>query len=175
MMSRRASRPVALVAALTFASGCSWLTMREAPPRSQMRYDMEPDCSEGRGAPAVDLLAAGFSALTGFMLIALVSALGDDDDDEVYLYSALFFGTPTILFGVSASSGFGKARSCRAAIQEWHTMRAQMQFGPPPQIYQPPVGAPPAADGTERGRCRLTVPACETGLACASGFCVRPP
>jgi hypothetical protein len=177
MTSRQASRHVALVAALaTSASGCSWLTMRDAPPRNQMRFEVEPDCSDGRGAPVADLVASGLSAFTGLMLIALVSAFdnGDGDADEAYLYSALFFGTPTILFGVSASSGFSSARRCRAAIEEWYTMRAQMQFGPPP-TYQPPPEAPPAPAGVERGRCRLTVPACDPGLACASGFCVRPP
>lgn len=149
--------------------------MREPPPRNQVRYDIEPDCSAGRGAPVVDTIASVSSALTGLMLIALISgfAHGDDDEDEAILYSALIFGTPTILYGVSAASGFQTVRECRAAIQDWYAMRAQMQFAPP-QIDQP-VDAPPAPAGGERGRCRLTAPACDPGLACASGFCVRPP
>ena len=175
-MIRSSSRPIALVVALvTIAttSGCSFLTMRDPPPRTQMRYETEPDCTDGRGAPAVDLIASGFSALTGLFGLALASAFSTDDNDDELLWFALVFGGATVLFGASSVSGFRTARRCRAATEEWYTMRAQMQFAP--RVYQPPLEAPPSPAGLERGRCRLTVPACDPGLACASGFCVRPP
>ena len=179
VMTRHASRHVALIAALvTLAatSGCSFLTMRDAPPRDQMRYDIEPDCSDGRGPPVADLLASGAAAVTGLMMFALISAFGSGADDagEAYLYTALFLGGPAILFGASSVSGFRTAKSCRIARQDFYTMRAQMQYGPQP-VYQPPLEPPPGPAGVERGRCRLTAPACDPGLACASGFCVRPP
>lgn len=180
-MTRHASRHVALIAALvTLAatSGCSFLTMREPPSRAELRYDIEPDCSDGRGAPVADLLASSATAVTALMMLALISAFGADDADEAYLYTALFLGAPAILFGASSVSGFRNAKRCRLAKQDFYTMRAQMQFAPQPS-FQPPLdpslAPPPRAPGVERGRCRLTAPACDPGLACASGFCVRPP
>ena len=162
MTPHRGAAAVATVALLASVPGCSFVLMRDPPPPAQLRVDVEPDCSDGRGPPVIDLFGAGMSALSGLFVLALAD-LGGNADDEDVTAAVLIFGASTVLFAASAVSGFRTARRCRGATAEWYTMRTQ--YAPP--VYQPPPPVQPNAPGAERGMCRPTVPACNPGLVCA--------
>ncbi|MEJ7602654.1 MAG: hypothetical protein WKG01_32490 [Kofleriaceae bacterium] len=167
-------RAIALLAAVALlGSGCSFLMMREPPPRQQQPLHVEPDCTQGRGIPTLDLLGAGAAAFTGLMLLLLVQIANEDDTENANrgaLWVTGIFGGSTLLLGASSVSGYGTARRCRGAIQEFYAARAHMQPGD-----QPTQQLPSAVPGAERGSCRFAGPACDPGLVCASRFCVRPP
>ena len=105
-------------------------------------------------------------------MLALLQVSDGDGLDNDELWVTGIFGGATLLLGASSVSGYGTARRCRAAIQDFYTARAHQQVAPPTYQAPPPPLAPP---GAERGSCRPIVPFCDAGLVCASRYCVRPP
>jgi len=125
--------------------GCSIAFVKGRP--DLITPQAPPDCTESMIVPGVEA-AISLTAIA----------------------STLFLGLGAIAIG-----GF-KVRRCRRAHEEHRALRnaPMLQPGYPPPGYPPPVQMPPP--GFERGACRIPpAPACEAGLACASGYCVRPP
>lgn len=190
-------RSVALLATLSTLGGCSFLLVRG--PRDVGTPAREyPRCTSSMTWPAVDGvlgILAGIGVLSALNQSDADYRLGnpDTDPDTQRTQATITFGILTAVAGVSAFVGYQRVRRCTSAQEAFvrDYQQGQPTWGtpqpgwggqpyPPPQPYpqpypqpqpQPPRPLAPAA-GSEGGAC-MTQSACQPGLACSAGYCVR--
>lgn len=133
-----------------------------------------PDCTTSIVVPGTEAVLSVTGAATSLFLgLAAAAKEGDVGPGETnyYAWATLFTFLGATGLGIDGAIGGFKVKRCRAAHDEWRMMRAY----PAPQPMPMPM-PPMAPPGLERGACRVRpAPPCEPGLACASGYCVRPP
>ena len=123
---------------------------------------IEPDCSTGNGPIGVDVVLALLFAGPGIPLTVASAPYAGDGDFGTFLFAT---GLTSVALGVlataSAVHGVKVVNECGRVRDRWNAQRKQREA--------------PSGAGFEGSVCRTRIPACEPGLACASGFCVVPP
>jgi hypothetical protein len=153
-------RTLALALALALCTSCSWRMMSRPPPAATWRSDVEPACSTSAGPAIADI--AGALMMPPLAVLPFTGDGTSSDGEVITLWAML--GAGAVAFIASSVHGFRVASACEDAKRSWAATRATLR-----PLWQP-------ADGAERGRCRpVAADACNPGLACASGLCVRPP
>ncbi len=114
MNSRSLMRIVLLCALPLTSTACGWI-FTNGPPANHERLNFFT-CSQGRGAPAVDIIWTGISA------IAVVTVLTSSDAEFNSNFSEISRGAAAATYGVwgaatavSGISGLKKVNECRAA------------------------------------------------------------
>lgn len=98
-----------LVAVTVLASsGCSWVFMQK--PETDYAVDTQPQCSESRGWPTLDLV---FATLGG---VGAMAALAKGETEGI-----VGGGLDLLVFGTSAITGFGWAGKCETAKRDYAT------------------------------------------------------
>jgi hypothetical protein len=167
---------MALVLA-TAQVGCSIAFVKGRP--DLITPDAPPDCTTSMIVPGVEA-AISVTAVATSLFLGLGAAAKEGDlgpgETNYLAWATLYTFLGATALAVDSGIGGFKVRRCRRAHEEHRAMRNAPVFQPgyPGYGQPPPPQMPPP--GFERGACRMP-PAqpCEAGLACASGFCVRPP
>lgn len=186
-------RSVALLASLTTLGGCSFLLVRgphDTQPTGTAAREY-PRCTSSMTWPAVD---GALGILTGIGVLSAINQsdadyrLGnpDVDPDTQRTQATITLGLLTALAGVSAFVGYQRVSRCTSAQEAFvrDYQQGQPSWGTPqpgwgqpsPQPRPSPQPQParplaPAAGG-EGGAC-MTQSACQPGLQCSAGYCVR--
>lgn len=138
-MSPMARLACALLVALTWLSGCSFLFVH-GPPANHERLPYF-DCSSSNVLPVLDAVMAG---------VAVADSIGAASGSQEFRSpksEAIAFAGEAVLVGASAVYGFRKTSECRHA-QELMLRRAATQpampaFAPAPRVPPAPVPVDP--------------------------------
>lgn len=159
---------VALVAALSSAGGCSFISIRPLPPPPSPDLG---DCTRSNGAPILDIIGTAVSGATAAIALggaAIVHKNGENEiapswnahrteDATPYLVTGLVAAASTVTYGLSTHYGFRSTSACRKATRARQlpavdspllapsvmTAPAWVPEPAPPPGWPPPPSPPP--------------------------------
>jgi hypothetical protein len=130
-MIRAASALLPLVAACSF-------TLQDV--HVQHATPQPPECDDGYGYAAVDLLFTGAGAAAFYFV---VDCRGEPDCLENTVGGLFLILPPTVAFALSSFYGFRRASQCQDAKENWQTMVGTRPPPPVPGAPEPPPPPPP--------------------------------
>lgn len=144
-------RAAALIALL--GTGCS-LMLVKAPPPNEATPEVYPECNEGSGAIAADLV---FTILYGLIAAANIADEGETEPGPIAIFSGL-----TLLHGVSAVTGIRWTSRCKRQHDDWDRDHPTAPVVLAPLLTPAP---PPSTEGATGAAC-FPNRTCNPGLAC---------
>jgi hypothetical protein len=130
--------------ACSLSWSCSWMSV-SSPPRSIPPPGQRVDCTESITSPVVDTVLAGLFGLSTLVLIGLVTKYDDAEDDNTtaLIVGGGAYGGITLLFGLSAVSGYRDTRACRDLNARAVPTYPAPYPAPLPYSPLPPLPVPP--------------------------------